>query len=232
MYFQIFNGVFTRFLVLISILFSALILHAECPSSIYYSNGRILKSGNSLYYSSGHLLKSGGSLYYSNGSLLKSGNSIYYPNGSLLKSGGSIYYPNGSLLKSGGSLYYQNGSMLKSGNSFYYHNGRIARSGATLYSEAGHITTFPLRIKESIGNLGSLLAFISSDDEKVTLNFPKLVSDQLVQLKHIHNVFEDESRNKMSFEFMINSGVESEDIIVNVDGEGDITCSFLDNGDN
>lgn len=219
-----------QFILMLTLFFVTTTLNAECPSTITYSNGSYMKSGNTLYYQNGSYLKSGSTLYYPNGSYFKSGSNLYYPNGSYLKSGSTVYYPNGGYLKSGSTLYYSNGSYLKSGNTFYYKNGSYSRSGRTLHRENGESTGFPVQLKETVGNLGTLHANLMADSERLSLRLYDLIDAKNVELRHIENILSDNSTNN-HFVFVMNSGHPGEAMRISISEGGDIQCSFQDEWD-
>lgn len=195
----------------------------ECPSSIQYKGGRLLKSGSTYYYPSGRLLKSGSTLYYANGRLLRSGTTFYYGSGRLLKSGSTLYYPEGRLLKSGSTYYYPSGRLLKSGSTYYYDNGRLARSGSTLYRPDGSITAFPIRLKAQIGELGDVLAYVTKDSDQVDVYFSGLsTEDERVTL-----ISEWNGETFSLMRFYLDTGYENELVGLDINGD-EAVCSLLD----
>lgn len=199
--------------------------HGQCPSTIQYKGGRLLKSGDTYYYSTGRLMISGSTVYYPNGRLLKSGDTVYYETGRLLQSGSTLYYPSGRLLKSGDTYYYSNGRLMKSGSTFYYDNGRLARSGSTLYRPDGTITAFPIRLQDRIEGYGEVIAHVSSDSEHVEVRFNNLtVATSDVQLR-VH--WNGESFGR--FEFRISTGHPNEIVEAAVDN-GFVQCYLVGGG--
>ncbi|MEZ4751282.1 MAG: hypothetical protein R3B54_11885 [Bdellovibrionota bacterium] len=195
----------------------------ECPGTIQYKGGRLLKSGETYYYPSGRVLKSGNTLYYASGRLLKSGETFYYSTGRLLKSGGTLYYPDGRLLKSGETYYYPSGRLLKSGNTFYYDNGRLARSGSTLYRPDGSITAFPIRLHAQIAEYGDLSAYVAKDSEQLDVFFNGLQSES--EQVTLATQWNGETFSQLSF--LIHSGYEHEFVSLEISDEN-TACSLVD----
>ncbi|MCB0403414.1 MAG: hypothetical protein KDD51_01415 [Bdellovibrionales bacterium] len=195
----------------------------ECPGTIQYKGGRLLKSGETYYYPGGRLLKSGTTVYYASGRLLKSGDTFYYATGRLLKSGSTLYYPDGRILKSGSSYYYPSGRLLKSGDTFYYDNGRLARSGSTLYRPDGTITAFPIRLHAEIAEFGDVSAYVSKDTEQVDVFFNGLQSES--EQVSLTTQWNGETFSQLSF--LIHSGYENEFVSLEVSDESSV-CSLVD----
>ncbi|MCB0416351.1 MAG: hypothetical protein H6617_08110 [Bdellovibrionaceae bacterium] len=210
-------------LIILSLVFSFAGYAVECPSSIQYKGGRLLKSGETYYYPTGRVLKSGSTVYYASGRLLKSGETFYYSTGRLLKSGGTLYYPDGRLIKSGETYYYPTGRLLKSGNTFYYDNGRLARSGSTLYRPDGSITAFPIRLHAQIAEYGELSAYVSKDTEQLDVFFNGLQSES--DRVTLATQWNGETFSQLSF--LIHSGYENEFVSLEVSDE-DSVCTLVD----
>ena len=143
----------------------------DCPSTIYYQSGQLMKNGSAFYYENGQLLKNGSALWYSNGQLLKNGTALYYENGQLLKNGSARWYSNGQLMKNGSALYYRNGQLLKNGNAFWHANGQLAKNGSTLYRENGSMTVFPITLEEHTEDGIHIYAYLTKDSADVETSF-------------------------------------------------------------